>query len=207
MQFALQSRPDLQALELLYAEAEQRERLEIANRFGNPSFGAKTEYNESSVTFVGATVQFPIPVFNSRRGEVLQRQAEKAKVLMDRRRLVMQIHQDVLAALDRLHEAQKWVRSFESDILPTLRKTLDAFDQLFAQGEPGVDVLRLIEVRRRYLRARDGLLDAQWEWSQARADLAAAIGDFTLATETAPVQPMLGAPLDVPPAPCPARGR
>jgi len=191
-QLALQKRADLQAMHMAYVEAEQRERLEIANRFGNPQVGVKTEYNESGVTFVGPTIQFAVPVFNAKRGEILQRQAEKAKVLLEMQRIEIQINQEVQAALDRLREAKKWVGSLENDILPTLRRTMEDFDKLFAQGE--VDVLRLIDVRRRYLRSRDSYLDALWELHQARADLAAAVGDFTLATEDLPVCAKLGTP-------------
>jgi cobalt-zinc-cadmium efflux system outer membrane protein len=190
-QLALQSRPDLQAVQMAYLEAEQRERLEIANRFGNPTIGAKTEYNETRVLFIGATVDFPVPIYNLRRGEILQRQAEKVKVMLERQRIEIQINQEVSAALDRLKESKKWVGSLEGEILPSLRKTMDDFDKLFAQGE--VDVLRLIDVRRRYLRARDSHLDALWELNQARGDLAAAVGDFTLATE-APAAPKFGTP-------------
>ena len=188
---ALHRRPDLQAAHMVYVEAEQRERLEVANRFGNPSVGIKTEYNESRVTFVGPTVQFNVPAFNTKRGEILQRQAEKGKAMLDQQRIEIQINQEVLAAMDRLKEAKKWVGSLEGDILPTLRKTMDDFDKLFAQGE--VDVLRLIDVRRRYLRSRDSRLDALWELNQARGDLAAAVGDFRLATEP-PAPPKLGTP-------------
>jgi outer membrane protein TolC len=63
----------------------------------------------------------------------------------------------------------------------------ESFDKLFGAGEPGVDVLRLIDVRRRLLRARDGYLDAQFELSQAEADLAAAIGDPSLIIPAAKV--------------------
>ncbi len=191
-QFALQSRPDLQAAQMAYVEADQRERLEIANRFGNPQVGLKTEFNETSVVFVGPTVQFAVPVFNSKRGEILQRRAEKTRVLLDKQRIETQINQEVLAALARLKEAKQWVSSLENDILPMLRKTMDDFDRLFAQGE--VDVIRLIDVRRRHLRSRDSYLDALWELNQARADLAAAVGDFTLATDERAAQAKLGPP-------------
>ena len=191
-QLAYQSRPDLQAMQMAYLEAESRERLEIANRFGNPQVGLKTEYNETRVTFVGPTVQFGIPVLNTKRGEILQRHAEKTKVLLERQRIEIQINQDVQAALDRLKEAKKWVSSLETDILPTLRKTMDDFDRLFTQGE--VDVIRLIDVRRRHLRSRDSYLDALWELGQARADLAAAVGDFTLATDAHAASGRLGPP-------------
>ena len=190
-QFAFKFRPDLQAAHMAFVEAEQRERLEIANRFGNPQIGVKTEYNETSVAFVGPTVQFAVPIFNSKRGEILQRQAEKTKVLLDKQRIETQINQDILAALDRLKEAKKWVSTLD-EILPALQKTTQDFDKLFAQGE--VDVIRLIEVRRRHLRSRDSYLDALWELSQARADLAAVVGDFTLATDERAAQAKLGPP-------------
>ena len=190
-QFAFQFRPDLQAAQMAYVEAEQHERLEIANRYGNPQVGVKTEYNETRVTFVGPTVHLALPVFNSKRGEILQRQAEKTKVLLDKQRIETQINQDILAALDRLKEAKKWVSTLD-EILPALQKTTQDFDKLFAQGE--VDVIRLIEVRRRHLRSRDSYLDALWELNQARADLAAAVGDFTLATDERAAQAKLGPP-------------
>jgi outer membrane protein TolC len=191
-QLAYQKRPDLQAVHMAYLEAEQRERLEIANRYGNLNIGAKTEYDQSQITFVGATVQFQVPIYNTRRGEILQRQAEKTKVMLDKQRVEIQISQEVLAALDRLTEAKYWARSLEIDILPNLRKTIDRFEQLFAQGE--VDVIRLIEVRRRYLHSRDNHIDALWELSQARADLAAAVGDFMLAAAEPAAVSKLGLP-------------
>ena len=198
--YALEKRPDLQAMQLAVREAEQRERLEVANRFGNPNIGVKTEYNETSVLFVGATVQFQFPVFNTKRGEILQRQAEKNKAMLDVQRIETQIPQEVSAALDRLHEARKWVQALEGDVMPALRKTMTDFDQLFAQGE--IDVLRLIEVRRRDLRSRDSYLDALWELNQARADLAAAVGDFMVATGDPAGNPWFGAPVRfLPPRP------
>src|SRR5262249_20504101 len=176
---------------MAFLEAEQRERLEIANRFGNPSVGVNTEYNETRVFFVGGSVKFPLPAFNTKRGEIQQRRAEKLKVMLDTQRIETQINQEVLAAMDRLKDAKKWVDSLETEILPNLRKTMDDFDKLFLQNE--VDIMKLIDVRRRHLRARDGYLDALWELSQARADLAAAVGDFMFATEQR-LPPRLGAP-------------
>jgi hypothetical protein len=56
--------------------------------------------------------------------------------------------------------------------------------QLFIKGDPGVDVLRVVDLRRKLLKARDGYLDALWEVTQARADVAAAVGDPTQALAT-----------------------
>jgi outer membrane protein TolC len=54
-------------------------------------------------------------------------------------------------------------------------------DKLFQQGQAGVDVLRVLDVRRKLLRAQDGYLDALLGYTQALADLALAVGDPALA--------------------------
>ena len=62
-----------------------------------------------------------------------------------------------------------------------LRRSLDEMDRLFRQGQPGVDLLRVLDIRRKLLRARDGYLDAQLAYVQALAELALAVGDPGLA--------------------------
>jgi len=48
-------------------------------------------------------------------------------------------------------------------------------------GDPNVNIIHVVEPRRKTLKVRDGYLDALWELRQARADLAAAVGDPALA--------------------------
>src|SRR6202020_2724009 len=91
-----------------------------------------------------------------------------------------QIRQDVAAARARWQSASQGVEAYNKEILPHLRESLVGIERLFARGEPGGDVLRLIDMRRKSLRADDGYLDALWELLQAQADLAAAAGDPSL---------------------------
>jgi outer membrane protein TolC len=46
-----------------------------------------------------------------------------------------------------------------------------------------VDVLRVLDVRRKLLKAREGYLDALYELRQSQDDLSAAVGDIALAIE------------------------
>ena len=126
----------------------------MANRFGNPTIGPAFEYNETSATFIGATIAIPLPVYNLHRGDILgSRQAEKERAMLDQRRLEVQIALDLQIAEARLAEAKKTVDFFEKDVLPTLKSTVESLDKLFTQGDPGVDVLRLIDTQRRLIRA------------------------------------------------------
>jgi cobalt-zinc-cadmium efflux system outer membrane protein len=179
--YALKLRPEIQARSAAIAEAEARLGLQVADRFGNPAIGPRYEVNETSDRFAGVVVTGPIPVFNRRQGEIAQRRADLARAEMDLRTTEAQIGLAVQAALARLTEARKWADEYPAEVLPDLEKARRDLEQLFAQGEPGVDVLRVLGVQRNLLRATDAYLDARFEVSQAQDDLAAAMGDPDLA--------------------------
>jgi cobalt-zinc-cadmium efflux system outer membrane protein len=177
---ALAQRPDLRSHEAAVDEAEARLKLEIANRFGNPIAGPSYEINETSVSMIGAQFAIPFPVFNRHKGEIRQREAERDRAVLELRQIEVQIVQDVTSALRRLEAARAWVEAYRTTILPDLRTSVEAIQKLFEAADPSVDVLRVLDVRRKLLRARDGYLDALYELRQAKADLAAALGDPSL---------------------------
>ncbi len=181
MQTALDQRPDLHARQQAVAEAEAKYRLEVANRYGNPNIGPAYEYDPARVNLIGFQIVLPLPVFNTHRGDIMQRDAERIKAALDLHQAEVQVRQDVQTALARLAETRNWVSTYRTQLLPNMQKSLEGIEQLFTKGDPGVDVLRVIDVRRKLLKTRDGYLDAQWEASQAQADLAAAVGDPALA--------------------------
>lgn len=191
-QVALEQRPDLHALRLAVDEAEARLRLEIANRYGNPSVGPGFEYNETRAYFVGLWAVWPMPVLNTRRGEIQQRKAERDRAMAAVRQFEVQAQQEVQAAMTRLGDAVTAANTIRKETLPGLQNAREALDKLFSAGEPGVDLARVVDVRRRILRARDAYLDALWELHQARADLAAAVGDPTLALPPCVAPPAVG---------------
>jgi cobalt-zinc-cadmium efflux system outer membrane protein len=178
---ALERRPDLRAKQTAIAEAEAKLRLETSNRYGNPTFGPSFGLDPTRVSSVGVTMIVPLPVLNSRRGEIQQRQAEQMKAVLEFRQVEVQVQQDVLSALARAQRAQATVELYDKTVLPNLRKSLENVEKLFAAGDPGVDVVRVLEIRRNVLKGRDAFLDALWEWAQARVDLVAAVGDLGLA--------------------------
>jgi cobalt-zinc-cadmium efflux system outer membrane protein len=200
---ALDTRPDLRARKVAVEEAQARLRLQVADRFGNISFGPSYELDNTSVNYIGFTLSSPVPVLNTRRGEIIQAQATVARSIADVKQLEVQSQQEVQTAMHRLAEARKWADSYANEVLPNLRKATQDMEKLFAQNDPGVDVIKLIDVQRNYLRAFDAYLDALYELSQARADLAAAVGDPSIALGLyAPQQPVpipLPMPVPVPP--------
>jgi outer membrane protein TolC len=177
---ALERRADLRARESALAEADARMRLEVANRYGNPTIGPAYELDPTRVNLVGAQLSLPLPVVNVHRGEIRQRQAERDRAALEVRQVEIQVQQDVAAALARLKDALAWAELYRTRVIPDLRKGLSEVEQLLDAGDPKVDLLRVLDLRRKLLAAQDGYLDALWEISQARADLAAAVGDPAL---------------------------
>jgi cobalt-zinc-cadmium efflux system outer membrane protein len=178
---ALQRRADLNAQQAAVAEADAKVRLTVANRFGNPNIGPAYEYNETRVNFIGAQIVLPLPVLNTHRGEIMQSEAERSRAYLQLRQIETQIHQDIRAALARLEQARQWVKTYDNTVLPGLEQSLKQLTNLLQAGDPGVTVLSLIDINRKRLHARDVALDARWELKQAQVDLAAAVGEPTLA--------------------------
>jgi cobalt-zinc-cadmium efflux system outer membrane protein len=177
---ALDRRPDLHARQDAVREADARVRLAVADRYGNPNIGPDYEYNETRDNFLGAQMVIPLPVLNSRRGEILQREAERARAAYDLRNTEVIIRQEVQAALERLRNARTWAATYEKEVLPNLERSRKNVENLFEQ-QGGVPVLNVIDIQRRLQRAKDGYLDVLFELSQAQADLASAVGEPDLA--------------------------
>jgi cobalt-zinc-cadmium efflux system outer membrane protein len=187
---ALERRPDLHARIAAVQEAEAALRLQIANRLGNPNVGPAYEYDPTRINLIGVQVTLPLPVFNQHRGDILQREAEVTRASLDLHQTEVFIRQDVQAALTRLKPAEEAVENYRRQVLPNLREALDQVERLFAQGDKSVDLIRVLDLRRKLLRAREGYLDVLFEMNQALADLAAASADLS---------PVLGAvPLHMP---------
>jgi cobalt-zinc-cadmium efflux system outer membrane protein len=209
---AMENRPDLQSRKLAVAEAQARLNLQIADSYGNPNFGPAFDYNETKNAFYGFQIGGPIPVFNQKRGEILQARATLAQAIATVHQFELQSVQDVQAALLRLTAAQKWADRYSAEVLPNLLRAVKDMNKLLEQNEPGVDVLKVIGVQRNYLTSFSAYLDALYEVSQARADLAAAVGDPALAlglyAPASPANPLPAPkPLDPGLLPAPAKDK
>jgi outer membrane protein, heavy metal efflux system len=193
-ELATTRRADLQARRLAVAEADANLRLTKANRRGNPTVGPAFTYDPSRVSAIGIQVNVPIPFPNRHRGEIQQGEAELAQASLLLRQAEVNVLQDVSSGLARLDAAQRRTELFRTKTLPDLERAVSDMEKLFQAGEPGVDVLRVIDVRRKLLRARDSYLDALNTVRQAHADVLAAAGEpvlglVTPASNTAPVNP------------------
>jgi cobalt-zinc-cadmium efflux system outer membrane protein len=198
-QAALSRRADLRARQAAVAEAEARLKLAKADRFGNPTVGPAYTYDPTRISEIGVQLNLPLPVLNTHRGEILQRDAERTQAFLELRQTEIQIQQEVRAALARLQAASEGAETYRTRTLPNLQKYLDGVMKLFEAGK--VNILSVIDVRRKLLQARDSYLDALLEVHQARADLAAALGEPIVHPEACPPEGTLATPPAVLPPP------
>ena len=173
---ALQSRGDLLAKQAAIGEAEANLRLARANRFGNPTVGPAYTLDPSRVSAIGIQLNLPLPIANLHRGDIAQKDAELTLALLDARQTETLVRQDVKSAFARLEAAQKRAEIYRKRILPGLLKADEDMEKLFRAGVAGVDVLRVLDVRRKLLTARDSNLDTLWRVTQVQAELVAAVG-------------------------------
>jgi outer membrane protein TolC len=178
---ALDQRPDLHARRAALEESEALLRLIRANRFGNPSAGPFFEYDPTRVATIGLRLSMPVPVLNTKRGEILKAETDVAEVISEVHQLEVQASQEVQAALSRWLDARHWVETYAKDIVPNVGNAKQNMEKLVAAHDPSADLSRLFSVERSYLKATETLLDARFEMSQAQADLALAVAEPALA--------------------------
>jgi cobalt-zinc-cadmium efflux system outer membrane protein len=177
---AMTRRADLNARREAVAEAAANTSLVRANRWGNPTVGPIYTYDPSGVNAFGVQFNVPLPLVNTHRGEILQSEAEQAQAVYLLRQAEVNVRQDVAAALLRLRVAEQRAEFYRGKALPQLRDALKQMEDLYRDGLGGADFVRVMDIRRKLLRARDGYLDALWAVRQAWADLLAAIGEPAL---------------------------
>jgi outer membrane protein TolC len=180
-QLALDQRPDLKARRAAIGEAEAGMRLVEANRYGNPSVGPYYEYDPTRISYPGVRLGMPLPVLNTKRGEILKAQTDVVKVRSEVQQLELQASLDVQAALNRLADAGKWASDYAREVVPSLLHAKEELEALFAKKDANVSLANVLTVQRGYLKATETWWDARYEVSLAEADLALAVAEPALA--------------------------
>jgi cobalt-zinc-cadmium efflux system outer membrane protein len=165
VQTALATRPEIFAKTAALQQADAAVGLAIANQKADVTFGPAMEIDENKTFFIGATLQVPLQVYNKKEGEVLQAEAERAKAAAE----LEQSRLKVLAAWQQYEGARRLAAAFANEALPAGERHLQDAEKLLAAGQ--IDLLKLVELRRRHLAARQQLLEAQNQMVLRQLDL------------------------------------
>ncbi len=174
---AQESRPEVQAAAAAASVSKAALQIARADRIPIPSLGPHYERNETGAVFYGLSFSTPVPILNAGNSLVCQREAEYRRDCIAWEQARQQVAAQVMAV------EVKWTQAMQSaerthQRLEPVRRQAERMDRLYQAGQ--TDLLKLLQVRRRFIEARNVELDAAWQAIGAYADLLAATGGAPL---------------------------
>jgi cobalt-zinc-cadmium efflux system outer membrane protein len=169
VQSALATQPEIFAKMSALQQADAAVGLAIANQKANVTFGPATEVDENETLFIGATLQVPLQIYNKKEGEVMQAESERSRAAAELEQSRIKVKMAVLTAWQQYEDARRLAATLSEGTLPLSERYLRDAEKLLAAGQ--IDLLKLVELRRRYLAARQQLVDAQNQMVLRQIDL------------------------------------
>lgn len=171
---ALERRPDLQAATHAAEAAEAALRQARAERWPDPTVGLVYTHSEFQISGdlrdqLGATLSFPVPVFDRNQGAIQRAEAEALIAHHDVDKLRLTIPQEVRTAVATYTSAAERVRRFEAGFLAQARTARHAAEVAYREGTAGL--LDLLEAERTYVQTLRDHLDARRDAYAAAFDV------------------------------------
>lgn len=185
-QIALERRPDLAALKATERMFLERARLAEASAWPDTRVGIFGERNvlrfplgggaqgADRDNLAGVELSFALPLWNVRRGERLEAEAEKRRTAMEIDALSQEIRRDVELGVERLALARSTLELYEKQLNALSKQNLDDVERAYKAGEVGT--LELLRAQENFNRTNLSYLEAQLELRVAIAELEAAAG-------------------------------
>lgn len=174
---ALQGRPDIHAARAMVNGSCSSVKLARADVIPNPIVGPQYEQDEAGVQYIGFVYITPLPILNTGRPLVRQREAEHRRAVQALQRAEQRAVAQVRAAVAKWNGAKDLVDE-SSGLTRELAAGVDSLERLFEAGQ--TDLTKLIQARQRLIQLENAQLDATWQATQAQADLLLALGAPTL---------------------------
>jgi cobalt-zinc-cadmium efflux system outer membrane protein len=202
VQAALSTQPDVFAKLAAFQQADAAVGLAIANQKADVTFGPAMEVDENKTFFIGGTLQVPLQIYNKKEGEVLQAEAERAKAAAELEQSRLKVKMAVLAAWQQYDDARRLAATLAEQVLPTSDRYLQDAEKLLSAGQ--IDLLKLVELRRRRLAAQQQLLDAQNQMVLRQIELETLSGNLLAPYLLPHDRSQSQSPQPLPPPPLPA---
>jgi cobalt-zinc-cadmium efflux system outer membrane protein len=161
------------------------------DRIPTPVIGPQYAMDEAGIQYVGLIIVSPIPVLNSGKPLVIQREADYRRALVALQQVEQRTVTQVKAAVAKWNNANRLVNQ-TSGLTGSLRTQVERMERLFEANQ--TDIGRLLQSRQRLIQLENAELDALWQATQAQADLLTALGAPSLiaalqAPQAAPTPP------------------
>jgi outer membrane protein, heavy metal efflux system len=177
IQEALRSRPDIHAAHALVNGTHSAISLAKGDRIPTPIIGPQYAMDEAGVQYVGFVLISPLPIWNSGKPLVLQREAEHRRAIVAYEQAQQRAIAQVRAAVSKWNGATELVNE-SAGLSKELDKEVGMLDRLFDAGQ--ADLTKLMQARQRLIQLENAELDAVWQATGAQADLLLALGTPSL---------------------------
>lgn len=195
IQLALQSRPEIHVARAQVAGACSATNLARGDMRPTPIVGPQWAMDEAGIQYIGLILVSPIPILNSGRPLVVQREADYRRAMTALQQVEQRTITQVKAAVAKWNSANRLVTQ-TAGLSETLKTQVGRLERLFDANQ--TDLTKLLQARQRLIQLENAQLDALWQATQAQADLLTALGAPSL------IAALHGPPPGVAPAPAPA---
>jgi cobalt-zinc-cadmium efflux system outer membrane protein len=173
VQEALRYRPDIHAANAQVAGTHAAVSLAKGDRIPTPVIGPEYEIDEAGVQYIGFVLIAPIPIWNTGKPLVLQREAEHRRAIVAFQEAQQRVTAQVRSAVAKWNSATELVND-SGGLTKELSTEVGRLERLFEAGQ--ADLGKLMQARQRLIQLENAQLDAVWAATQAQADLLLALG-------------------------------
>jgi len=167
-------RPDVMAARAGLDLADSQWNLARASRVPNVQIGPFYQRDDAATSFWGFQAQVNIPVVNTGKPLVRQREAQYQQQQITVIELQQKAKLEIQTAIERYERARRLVMRARRDFVKPLPKLLKPFEDQFKAGQ--LDLLRVFAARTSLIEARRTYLDMLNELAQAAAEVTAVTG-------------------------------
>lgn len=173
IQMALESRPDIHAAQALVRGTKAAEMLARGDQIPSPIVGPQYEIDEVGVQYFGFVYVTSLPIWNTGKPLVRQRQAEHNRAHLALQQAQQRAVAQVRSALAKWNGASRFVTDTQG-LTAELSREVSKMEDLFDKGQ--VDLTKLLTARQRLIQLKSAEIDSIWAATQAQADLLLALG-------------------------------
>lgn len=178
-QQALASRPDLKAALQAVEKSESDHKLALANGAADPTFSAWYSHNPSfnnpnALNTLGASVSFPLRLFDRNQGEKLRTQLDVARAQHLRQAAESQVFSDVDSGYAQLESTLALVRPYKARYLPQSVRVRDTIYYAYQHG--GASLLDFLSAESDYRQVQLNYVNLVGSYLTAAAQLNLAVG-------------------------------
>ncbi len=181
----LQDAPELRARAADYRRAEAELRLAVARQYPGIALGPSYERDLEGGASLGLGLALELPLFDRNRGEILAKQAQRARTRASYVAALHGLRARAHAARAELQRARSEVELGEREVVPLAERTQALFEGALRAREG--TVFEWLAAQSRVNQARQDLLEALASYAGAAVDLDAALGSPLVAVVHADV--------------------